>query len=307
MIDSQRMECANGIAMKPSPIDFSKNNMIGFEGARLTLYRVYRGPAADRGTRVTLVAPATAAWLILSGRVEIRTNARTDRADAGNWMFIGPGPRHQWLSPDCELLSIIYRWEDPLGRPIQPLKHPFQCQSSQTRKLNAAANHLLHVSLNKFGNPALFLKFVPLSPCEYARLRSAFYQWIEEATLLVANSGLAMEAPPHEDPRVHQLREALDSAPLGDGIDYTALARACGVSRPQIERLFRREFFLSPHAYFDRRRMDFARKELLASRMNIKEIASELGFRHLSRFSGWFSSREQRSPREFRKFGPLRN
>ena len=81
-----------------------------------------------------------------------------------------------------------------------------------------------------------------------------------------------------------RLRELLDD-PAHRDEDLRALSRKLHYSDKHLRMLFQREFFVSPKQYRDRQRMARAMELIAGTGLSIKEIASELGFKHLSHFS----------------------
>jgi AraC-like DNA-binding protein len=280
------------------------NSLSSLRSATATLFRVYNRRGIDAGKRLTFLATAEAAWWIRQGEVEVKLDGRSFSAKAGEWMFVPPGWREQWFSADLELFSVNYRWQDARGRYFLPLREPLTLDSANTPALNAAAENFTAVGAECFGDLVVLLPNTPLTPTAYLALHAAFYAWLAEIMPILLQSGKVVQTEQPADTRSVKARELMNDLPLSTDVDYAELAGRAGLSRAHLERLFRRDFFLTPHSYFEQRRLDFARMELLSRRMPIKEIASNLGFRSLSRFSEWFSTRENRSPREFRRQGP---
>lgn len=82
-------------------------------------------------------------------------------------------------------------------------------------------------------------------------------------------------------------------------MDLDGAASAAGMSSGHLNRLFIHHYHQTMHGLHEQRRLQFARQALLASGARIKEVALELGFTDLSRFSAWFRRLEQVSPRKF--------
>jgi AraC-like DNA-binding protein len=78
------------------------------------------------------------------------------------------------------------------------------------------------------------------------------------------------------------------------------LGAASGYSQDYPSLLFKREFGTSPLTYRNRYRMQLSLEMLAEGKKSIHEIARELGFKHLSHFSGLFRRTFGLSPREAR-------
>lgn len=81
----------------------------------------------------------------------------------------------------------------------------------------------------------------------------------------------------------------------------TELARATGISRSGLQKLFRSFQQESIHEFLQRVRLDQARQLLCDDRLAIKEIAARLSFSSEFYFSRFFRKRTGMSPRRFRE------
>jgi transcriptional regulator GlxA family with amidase domain len=83
---------------------------------------------------------------------------------------------------------------------------------------------------------------------------------------------------------------------LQDGFKVTALARRKGVSKRQLERLFRTHFGITPHGFLVRVRLQKA-KELLLQGLPVKVVAISMRYKQMSHFSREFKRFYGCSPR----------
>lgn len=99
------------------------------------------------------------------------------------------------------------------------------------------------------------------------------------------------ETPPQQLKRLiaedEQCRKSLDD-----------LSRACGYSSDHLRKLFVEEYGLTPQAYRNQHRMATAVHLLGNSQLTVKEIARNVGFRHVSHFSTMFRKTYDITPRE---------
>jgi len=82
--------------------------------------------------------------------------------------------------------------------------------------------------------------------------------------------------------------KALINDPTLAGLSLAELSRRCGYATDYLSGLFHREYHMSPVAYRNQMRMWIARDLLATTSRPAKEIAKELGFRHVSHFSAQF-------------------
>jgi AraC-like DNA-binding protein len=266
-----------------------------------TLFRIYRGSPIDPQTWVQLSPSVQAAWLVYRGYAEVRSAGRTIRAEAGQGFLIGLTPREQFFSADAEILSLNFLWTDDNGRPVLPLPEPRIFPLGEHAKLVESSELLLAAAEERVGNPTVLTPARTMAYGDYQHLKGWFHLWLAELFGVAERLGFPIISVTPMDPRLRRARAFLDEVPLNRALDHVELARTSGISRAQLERLFRQHFHTTPHAYFERRRAEYACHALLGGGVPIKEISVFLGFRHLSRFSAWFSAREHHSPRAYRK------
>ena len=74
------------------------------------------------------------------------------------------------------------------------------------------------------------------------------------------------------------------------------LARYCGLSRRQLERLFQKHLDASPQRYYRQLRLDRARSFLLQTNMSVTAVAVACGFSSPSHFTKCYKAKFDRSP-----------
>jgi len=99
-----------------------------------------------------------------------------------------------------------------------------------------------------------------------------------------------------------KLREALAlmEANLGEPLPTEDVARLCGVSRRQLERLFKRHLDTLPSRHYLELRLQRARRLLLQSGQSILQVGLSCGFSSGPHFSNAYKARYGRTPREER-------
>ncbi len=106
-------------------------------------------------------------------------------------------------------------------------------------------------------------------------------------------------APAEENSPVRQVA-AYISAHLGEDLSLKRLAAEVYLSPAHLVRLFREQTQHSPHEYIILMRMDRAKYLLKTTKLPIKTIAFEVGYRSESSFTNAFTERIGISPRQFR-------
>lgn len=93
----------------------------------------------------------------------------------------------------------------------------------------------------------------------------------------------------HSDPRAFRRALEFIDANVKSDVSSLDLCEVACLQRRSLERLFKKEFGISPLQYILARRMNVVRRQLLVSDANevcVSAIAHDHGFTHLGRFSG---------------------
>ncbi|MGI4863512.1 MAG: helix-turn-helix transcriptional regulator [Janthinobacterium lividum] len=96
--------------------------------------------------------------------------------------------------------------------------------------------------------------------------------------------------------QLYQVRAAL-LASLGTPPSVPALAQAAGLSETKLKQLFRQIFGTSPYDYYQRARLEEA-KRLLRSQ-TVSEVGYQLGFTNLSHFARLFEKHHGLTPKKY--------
>ncbi|MET0261676.1 MAG: helix-turn-helix domain-containing protein [Rariglobus sp.] len=240
------------------------------------------------------------AWYLRRGEVRITTRHGPLTARAGQWLFL-PNERHpQDFSDDASLISINFRCQWPAGDPL--------FGSSRGSVLDGTAHPRLEQTAKRLEK--LVLRHFPVQHYIYAqqfadyslflRFQRAFFEWLEawfDTRIAIGD----IPSRNQVDARLLRSLHLLDEAPLEPGLPQTALQTVAGVSRVQLNRLFRTQLKLTPLQYWERRRLESARLFLETSDLPLKELAARLGFRSDSHFTVWFKRHAGSSPGRYRE------
>ena len=105
------------------------------------------------------------------------------------------------------------------------------------------------------------------------------------------------------DERVRIAVDLLHARDLADPLALETLAAAVHISPNHLIRLFRKDLQTTPHQFWDRLRIEHAQSRLRQPDMRVKEVAIDLGFKHLSHFSKWFKRHTESTPQAARERG----
>lgn len=88
---------------------------------------------------------------------------------------------------------------------------------------------------------------------------------------------------------------------LSEPLPLSLIARQAGVSESHFCRIFKESTHLTLTDYINRRRIEWAKRELLKSEVRISEIAFQIGYQSLSQFNRSFARFTGNSPTNFRR------
>ncbi len=238
------------------------------------------------------------AWLIRKGSIRVEGGGTTVEAGVGHWVFPPFGEDDRTFSDDLEILSLRCHARWPNGHMLFESPLPYSLPSRDLPQLEQAAMALL--DLRGLLTPTTFndFPFAPLTLRDFLRIEHALSAWLVPYVEAMERLGAEPTRRVAADARAAQVRARLDRLPLDRDMDA---AKASGLGRSQLDRMFLANYGVTPRRYWEQRRLDAALAALEGSRQPIKEIAIGLGFRQYSHFSNWFKKQVGLSPRAVRQ------
>lgn len=260
-------------------------------------HKVIQDPGAI-GVRSYTEYTNNGAWLVRRGWAEVEVDGQTMRAEPGQWLIIKPGKRTQRFAAETWILSVAFdaRWPD--GGCLLDNGLSVVLDAAAYPKLEQAALPMVKAfeTVSRQGwnifNHAIGYQ-------DYFLLESLLANWLSELIGALANVGVEYSGKTEIDQRVMKAVRILRSLPVSEAIDPAILANACNISEAHLLRLFRTDLGTSPRKFFTRLRLEHACRQLRMPDVRIKEVAQELGFRHMSHFSRWFQAHAGCSPRDY--------
>lgn len=239
------------------------------------------------------------AWYLQKGGVTFTTKAGTFTARAGEWVFPPAEISRQDFSDDARLLSISFLCQWPSGENLFGSPGEIIVDGRLYPALEKTARALEQLVRRHFPVPHHSYAHQTADYPLFLRFQRAFFTWLE--TWFQVRLALGAEPARHGgDERSARVARALDQAPFEHGFPTASLRLVSGVSTVQLNRLFRRQFKVTPRQYWERRRLEFARLSLETSDRPLKAIAARLGFRSDSHFTVWFKRHAHISPSGYR-------
>jgi AraC-like DNA-binding protein len=242
----------------------------------------------------------SAAWLVREGWATVEHDGQCHRAHPGQWLIVRPGPRVQTFSHDARMLSIAFeaRWpdgshlyQDGLSLVIEASKAP-----ALEQKVRPILNAVMEIAPGTWD-----VRDHRADLRCYLRLEHLLCEWLSVLSEILDGHGIRHSGHFGIDERVRIAVDLLHARDLAEPLALEALAAAVHISPNHLIRLFRKELQTTPHQFWDRLRVEHVQSRLRQPDIRIKEVAIDLGFKHLSHFSKWFKRHAGKPPQAVRE------
>lgn len=231
--------------------------------------------------------------LMTNGAIENQLNGKSYLCPAGTVFFAGPGDAHRLIKAGTEkprYINIIIR--------ETKLKELLSVLSPDMESILRHSDHCFQM------NAAVILSVESL--VHKANLDLGYSKQTDElllaAFLLILQQAFVQCINVPEDLSPFETK-VLALSSKEEFLTYTVsdLCTELHYSRVQLNRLFQKYFKITPHEYLLTKKLNYAASLLLKTSMSTAEIASTIGFSHLSQFSIDFKKLFQLTPGEYRK------
>ncbi len=259
-------------------------------------------PLVETWSKEIVVPPGI--FFVLTGQARIRADGREFDLPPGQVFFSAPGLRRQWFAKGTRLLSVGFRagWQDgpPLFSTGLNCAHP-------TRYLEALHTATRRLFRDQHGTRRTVtyreaISFPPGSLLDWCRREAAFRAWFAEYVEALARRDIhATSARNVGDERIREVIRRLEAWPLAEPLAVERLVDGLHLGKRRLEQLLITETGLTPHAHFNRRRIEVSRQLLTGTVSPLKQIAHELGFVHASHFTKWFRHHAGMAPSAYRE------
>lgn len=248
--------------------------------------------------------PDFSCWLVRRGQVTLTTGRQTVVARAGQWAFVACPTRRQNFSEDARILSIHFHFSWPGGEPVIAQPRNVVFSAADHPRLDRAARPIARLVTRHFPGAGAFLSDSLCTLPVYLRAQSLLPLWLDAYLETQAALGNFPRRLGLDDDRMLHAFAELDRQPLDEKFSEKRFVAASGLGRSQLNALFVRSAGTTPRRYFEKRRLEAAQRLLSGTRASVKEIALDLGFRHVAHFSAWFSRLTGASPTQTRASSP---
>jgi len=264
---------------------------------------VYRGEPPESHRHAITTNGFYSFWVVDQGSASVQWDDGGIKLSAGDWILTPPFlAKRQDFSEGTRILSLGFEalWSN--GIPWMNFDRPVTGKVSRENSLIMTAQHIV---AGFRGRDALHLPLskVVVSAIQIAELQSNLYHLLALLAPILLRQGASISSSHAQDSRVDRIVAELQSNPSIRALPYSRWKKEAGLSRVQIDRLFRAEFGNTPRHQRDLFLLAAIKRQLLTGRMSIKETAAHFGFSDSSHLCRWFRHHASVSPEHFRLHG----
>jgi AraC-like DNA-binding protein len=261
---------------------------------------VARGREIDGPTLQFTEFTNSGAWLVREGWAQVEHDGKCYRAEPDQWLILKPGRRVQTFSADARMISIAFdaRWPDSSHLLDEGLS--LVVDAKEVPVLEKRVRPILNL-MKKINPNTWDARDHEVDLVLFLKLEKLLCWWLAALSVVLKTHGIDHSKRSGLDERVCKAVNLMLSHDLAEPFNAEQLSAMVGLSQNHLIRLFRHDLQTTPGQYWDRLRIEHARRRLLQPETRVKLVALELGFRHLSHFSKWFKHHSGKTPREMVK------
>ena len=242
----------------------------------------------------------SAAWLVREGWAQVEHDGQSYTAHPGQWLIVRPGPRVQTFSQDARMISIAFEARWPDGSNLYQDGLSLLIDAAEAPGLEQKIRPILN-AVSEVAPDTWDLRNHQADLCYFLRLEQLLCEWVAVLSATLEARGIRHSGHFGIDERVRIAVDLLNARDLALPLALDKLAASVHISPNHLIRLFRKDLQTTPHQFWDRLRIEHAQNCLRQPDIRIKEVAIDLGFKHLSHFSKWFKRHAGRPAQSFRE------
>ena len=242
----------------------------------------------------------SAAWLVREGWAQVEQDGQIHTARPGQWLIVKPGRRIQTFSQDARLLSIAFEARWPDGSHLFQEGLSLVIEASEAPALEEKVRPILNTVMQIAPGTWDLREHKADLRC-FLNLERLLCEWLLALSDVLDSRGVKHSGHFGIDERVRQAVELLHARDLSEPLSLEGLASVVHISPNHLIRLFRKDLQSTPNQFWDRLRIEHALSRLRQPDIRIKEVAIDLGFKHLSHFSKWFKRHTGKPPQAARQ------
>jgi AraC-like DNA-binding protein len=241
----------------------------------------------------------SAAWLVREGWARVEHDGQVHTAHPGQWLIVKPGTRVQSFSHDSRMLSIAFEARWPDGSHLYQEGLSLVIDAADAPALEQKVRPILN-AVQEIAPDTWDVRDHRTELRRFLSLERLLCEWMSELSDILETRGIRHSGHLGVDERVRMALDLIHAQDFADPLTLENLAAAVHISPNHLIRLFRKDIQATPHQFWDRLRVEHAQSRLRQPNIRIKEVAIDLGFKHLSHFSKWFKRHTGKTPQSAR-------
>jgi AraC-like DNA-binding protein len=242
----------------------------------------------------------SAAWLVREGWARVEHDGQSHTAYPGQWLIVKPGSRVQTFSSETRMLSIAFEARWPDGSHLYQDGLSLVLEAKEAPALEQKIRPILNV-VKEIAPGTWDVRDHRADLRCFLRLEQLLCEWLLALSEVLEGRGIKHSGHFGIDERVRVTVDLIHARDLAEPLVLETLAATVHISPNHLIRLFRKDLQTTPYQFWDRLRIEHAQSRLRQSDIRIKEVAIDLGFKHLSHFSKWFKRHTGKTPQSVRE------
>jgi len=262
---------------------------------------IYDQVIAPEYRHFSAVAERSGYWAryVRAGRILLTGAGGEIAAGAGQWLM---GEREKGtidVSDDAHILSIHFLCQWPTGDNFFGKTGVRIIKDAECPGLRKRAEILERSVRRRHGSQVGYAHEQATYP-DFLRQKALFVNWLAAWCDALSAQGCVPAYGGSDDERLTRVVRRLNEAPLAASFPKTLLQEEAKLSSGQLDLKFAQAFGLSPWRYWERRRLEHAKRRLAQAEIPVKQVAFELGFKSDAHFVAWFRRLVGDAPGRFR-------
>lgn len=162
-----------------------------------------------------------------------------------------------------------------------------------------SCEELIHLAESRFDHQKINLLDVEGQCTDFLQIEISFLKFLFLLLETLGMKKLIVDEFDSVDPRLEKCIRHIHKHPLSIRYSESEMAQIAGLSLTHFNRLFSKQFGLTPRAYMAQTRLQETIR-LLHTNLSIKEVAYTMGFSSHPHFSKWFTKQQGVTPKHFR-------
>lgn len=223
---------------------------------------------------------------ILSGTGIVEANDQTYTAEKGTLVLLPKGRKHSLKSDIKDPWNKV--WINFYGSIIQPLYDNYNLSHCTIYSDTSGIIHDYFTKIMELSNSTL----------SDVNMFNSISIIIHEIFIVLHSSLKTPESKSSQE--MLKVKEFLSSN-ADTGVTMENVCQEFHISRSYLFKKFKTEYGITPHDYYQQKRIEIATQYLCYSTLSIKEISDYMKFADQHYFCNWFKTKTHKNPSSYRK------